>query len=206
MLRLREALHAAEAELKILKTEEQRLRGAIAAYQARVENTPRREQEFQDISRDYDTTKELYQSLVEAPRGGPARREHGAASEGRAVPDPGSGGALDGDRPRRTASGLLADGPRALGRARRVGAVMLAEMLDTSFHSADGAPRLHRRCRSSSSIPRIVTEADRAAAATALPAGRGAGRCWAWPWSSAPPTSSPTATSSSSACSDRDRA
>ena len=57
MLRLREALHAAEAEIKILKAEEQRLRGAIAGYQARVENTPEREQEFQDVSRDYETTK-----------------------------------------------------------------------------------------------------------------------------------------------------
>ena len=87
---------AAEAELKILKAEEQRLRGAIAAYQARVENTPKREQEFQEISRDYETTKELYQSLGQALRGSPARREHGAAPEGRAVPGPGPGHALAG--------------------------------------------------------------------------------------------------------------
>jgi uncharacterized protein involved in exopolysaccharide biosynthesis len=64
VLRLREALHAAEAELTILKTEDKRLRGAIAAYQVRVENTPKREQEFLDISRDYESTREAHQSLV----------------------------------------------------------------------------------------------------------------------------------------------
>src|SRR5207344_1410378 len=52
------------SEVKILKAEEQRLRAAIATYQSRVENTPRREQEFQDLSRDYETTKERHQSLT----------------------------------------------------------------------------------------------------------------------------------------------
>ena len=39
-----------------------------------------------------------------AARGGAARREHGAAAEGRAVPDPGPGRPLRRSRPRRTAS------------------------------------------------------------------------------------------------------
>ena len=64
LLRLREALHAAESELRMLKAEERRLRGAIAVYQARVENTPKREQQLLDISRDYDSTREAYHSLV----------------------------------------------------------------------------------------------------------------------------------------------
>src|SRR5205807_7422945 len=37
---------------------------SIAAYQGRVENVPRREQEFRELSRDYDSTRELYQSLL----------------------------------------------------------------------------------------------------------------------------------------------
>ena len=63
VMRLREALGAIESEAKILKAEEQRLRTAVATYQARVENTPKREQEFQEVSRDYETTKQLYESL-----------------------------------------------------------------------------------------------------------------------------------------------
>src|SRR5215510_7090337 len=63
VLRLREMLQAAESDLKVLKTEEQRLRAAIAAYQTRLENTPKREQEYLEVSRDYETTKELYASL-----------------------------------------------------------------------------------------------------------------------------------------------
>ena len=38
----------------MLKIEEQRLRAAIAAYQVRLENTPKREQEFLEVSRDYE--------------------------------------------------------------------------------------------------------------------------------------------------------
>ena len=64
MLRLRESLHTAESELKILSAEDQRLRSAVAGYQSRVENTPKREQEFQDVSRDYDSTREAHQSLA----------------------------------------------------------------------------------------------------------------------------------------------
>ena len=49
VMRLRETLAATETETKILKAEEQRLRAAIATYQTRLENTPKREQEFQAI-------------------------------------------------------------------------------------------------------------------------------------------------------------
>src|SRR5205807_7595491 len=37
---------------------------SIATYQGRVENVPRREQEFRELSRDYDSTRELYQTLL----------------------------------------------------------------------------------------------------------------------------------------------
>src|SRR2546422_9103898 len=46
VLRLKEALSEAEAELKVLKGEDRRLREGIAIYQARLENVPRVEQEF----------------------------------------------------------------------------------------------------------------------------------------------------------------
>src|SRR5438093_7836166 len=45
----------AEKDLQTLKEEEKALRQAVATYQRRVDNTPRREQEFQELSRDYKT-------------------------------------------------------------------------------------------------------------------------------------------------------
>src|SRR2546422_619339 len=62
--RLKEALSEIDAETRILKGEEKHLRASIAAYQARVDNVPRREQEFKEFSRDYESTRELYQSLL----------------------------------------------------------------------------------------------------------------------------------------------
>src|SRR5881396_3028114 len=63
VLRLKEALSEAETDIKVLKGEERRLRDGIAAYQGRVENVPRREQEFRELSRDYESNRELYSSL-----------------------------------------------------------------------------------------------------------------------------------------------
>jgi polysaccharide chain length determinant protein (PEP-CTERM system associated) len=134
VLRLRDALHAAEAEVKLLKADSQRLRAAIGAYQARVENTPRREQEFQDISRDYDTTKEQHQSLVK--RYGEAQlaesMEQRQKGEQFRLLDPAVPSAQPAapNRPRLLSMVLVL----SLGLA--AGAVVLAEILDTSFHSA----------------------------------------------------------------------
>jgi polysaccharide chain length determinant protein (PEP-CTERM system associated) len=63
-VKLAEALGELETEIKALKGEERRLREDLAAYQRRVENTPRREQEFHDLSRGYETTSELYRTLL----------------------------------------------------------------------------------------------------------------------------------------------
>ena len=83
-----------DAEIKVLQGEEGRLRAAIATYQRRVQDTPRREQEFKDLSRDYDSHEGAVRLPAQAVRRGPARREHGAAPEGRAVPGPRPGHAL----------------------------------------------------------------------------------------------------------------
>src|SRR5262245_18640763 len=52
-----------DARMTSLKAEEQRLLDSISSYQRRVEDMPKREQEFQEVARDYETTKELYKSL-----------------------------------------------------------------------------------------------------------------------------------------------
>ena len=62
--KLRQAMAEAEAEIAALRTEERRLREDFTTYQRRVENTPLREQEFQELSRDYETTGEQYRTLL----------------------------------------------------------------------------------------------------------------------------------------------
>jgi polysaccharide chain length determinant protein (PEP-CTERM system associated) len=157
VLRLRESLQGVEAELKVLKAEAQQLRAAIATYRARVESTPRREQEFLDLSRDYDTTKAHYQSLVkrhEDAQLAESMEQRQKGEQFRVVePAIASGIPAAPNRLQRFALSF------ALAAGLAVGLVMLAEMLDTSFHSANDlralgvAPILAR-------IPRIVTEAD----------------------------------------------
>jgi polysaccharide chain length determinant protein (PEP-CTERM system associated) len=64
LMPLRQAHDELDAELRSLKAEEQRLRPAIALYVGRVQNTPKLEQEFKEVSRDYESTKELYATLT----------------------------------------------------------------------------------------------------------------------------------------------
>jgi uncharacterized protein involved in exopolysaccharide biosynthesis len=156
--RLRETLHATDAEVKILKAEEQRLRSAIASYQARVENTPKREQEFQEVSRDYESTREQHQSLVKRYEEAQLAESMEQRQKGEQfrVLDPAVPSAVTA-APNRTRL-LLMVLMLSLGLA--AGAVTLAEMADTSFRSArelsvfTDMPILAR-------IPRIITEPDR---------------------------------------------
>ncbi len=64
VLQLQQALKSSEAEARVLAAEEANVHKAIAVYQERVENAPRREQQFQELSRDYNTTQEVYASLL----------------------------------------------------------------------------------------------------------------------------------------------
>jgi succinoglycan biosynthesis transport protein ExoP len=158
VLRLRETLSSAESEVKALKSEAQHLRAAIAAYQTRVENTPKIEQEFQEVSRDYESTKQLYESLVK-------RHEEAQLAESMEQRQKGEQfRILDPALPSQTPAApnrlrlLLVSLVLSLGLAG--GALMVAEMLDTSFHSADEL-REFSSVPVLVSIPRIVTDADR---------------------------------------------
>src|SRR5262245_38234930 len=156
-LRLKEALSDVQTDLKVLKTEEGRIRESIAAYQARVENVPRREQEFTELARDYDSTRDLYRSLLkryeeaqlaetmEQRQKGEQFRilDQAVASSQPAAPN----------RPRLLIM-ILAS---AVGLA--VAAAVLAEHLDTSFHDVDQL-RAFSNVPVLVSIPRIVTPTD----------------------------------------------
>ncbi len=150
-------LRQAESEIATLKHEEDRLRQSIAGYEKRIDNAPQRQQEFQELSRDYETTRELYDSLLKRYQESLVAQnlEHGQATEQFRILDPAV-------QPREPAApnrlwlslmGLIV----SVGMA--VTAMALAEQLDTSFHSVD-ALRAFTRVPVLARIPRIVTRGD----------------------------------------------
>jgi len=157
MLRLKEALSEVQTDLKILKAEEARLRDGIAVYQARVENVPRREQEFKELSRDYESTRELYGSLLKRFEEAQIAEsmEQGQKGEQFRVLEPGVPNQQPA-APNRVRLLILALAA-ALGLA--VGVVLMVEHIDTSFHAVDEL-RAFSNVPVLVSIPRIVTRAD----------------------------------------------
>jgi polysaccharide chain length determinant protein (PEP-CTERM system associated) len=143
-------------ELEALKQEEQNLRETIAMYQRRVENSPKREQDLQILTRDHVSIKELYASLLkryeEARLAETLERQKGGQFRvlDSAIPPKEPAGP---SRIRLMVMGLML----SLGFA--AGAVVLAEQLDTSFHRVEEL-RTFANLPVLASIPRIVTAAD----------------------------------------------
>jgi polysaccharide chain length determinant protein (PEP-CTERM system associated) len=144
-----------DQELRTLRMEEQGLRNAISAAERHVEIAPSRLQDFQQRARDHATTKELYASLLKKWEDARTAKslEQGYKGEGfrildRAVAprEPIAPNAL-----RLTLMGL------ALAVGVSVGAVVMADRLDTSFHSVDDL-RAFTRVPVVGTIPRVVTE------------------------------------------------
>lgn len=131
----RQSITALDAELEQLKQEEGTLRASIASVESRLQSMPARQQELALVSRDRQTAKDLYDSLLkryeeaqlvesmEADRQGERFRilEAAVAPEGPTAPN----------RPFILLLGVLA----AIGLAGA--AVVAAEQIDTSFHSLD---------------------------------------------------------------------
>jgi polysaccharide chain length determinant protein (PEP-CTERM system associated) len=61
---LKRALADVDGELRLLKQEDQTLRQVMAGYEARVENSPKRQQELEDLARGSEVTKERYDTLL----------------------------------------------------------------------------------------------------------------------------------------------
>jgi polysaccharide chain length determinant protein (PEP-CTERM system associated) len=55
---------ATDLEIRRLREEDSKIKARIATFQARVENTPVREMGMSNLTRDYQNTKEAYQSLL----------------------------------------------------------------------------------------------------------------------------------------------
>jgi polysaccharide chain length determinant protein (PEP-CTERM system associated) len=156
-LRLREALKSTETEIALLKSEGQRLHQDIARFQVRIDNAPRREQEFADLTRDYDAAKEASLSLVkryEEAQLGEIMEQRQKGEQFRLM-EP----ALPSYTPAAPNRLRLLMVSLALSLALAVGSVVVAEVLDTSFHAVDTL-RAFSTLPVLVAIPRITTEAD----------------------------------------------
>ena len=105
--KLRQAIAEVEAEIAALRIEERRLREDFAHVPApRGEHAAAGAGVPGAVPRLRDDERAL-PDAAQALRGGSARRDPGAAPEGRAVPDPRGGDPADARRRRRTGAGLL---------------------------------------------------------------------------------------------------
>jgi polysaccharide chain length determinant protein (PEP-CTERM system associated) len=120
-------------ELDRLRTEEASLRSSIGTLEKRLESVPEREQEFGRITRDYQGSKDLYDSLLKRYEEAHVGESMEADRQGErfrllepALPPPSP---VAPNRVRLVIVGLL------LAAAAGVGAALLAEQFDPTFHS-----------------------------------------------------------------------
>jgi protein tyrosine kinase modulator len=151
------AIGDASVELKALKDEEAALRQAISGYEQRVDNVPKRQEEFQALSRDYQATKERYDTLLKRYEEAhlAASLEQGQNAEQFRMLDPAIP-PRDPAAPSRVRLLLLA---LFVSVGLTVGAMVLAEKLDTAFHDIDDL-RAFVSVPTLFSIPRIFTAAE----------------------------------------------
>lgn len=152
-----ETLTRLETELRALRSEEESLRAAIAAYERQVEGAPQRAQELDQLTAGYESAKERYQVLLtryEEARLA-ERLEEGQQGEQFRILDPALSptGPVAPNRMTLLVLGLMFSIGSALGLA------MLAEARDTSFHTVHDL-RAFTSVPVLVSIPPIVTRAD----------------------------------------------
>jgi polysaccharide chain length determinant protein (PEP-CTERM system associated) len=144
----RQSIQSLDAEIAKLKEEETSIRAAIATTERRLESMPARQQEFTMVSRDRQSAKDLYDSLLK-------RYEEAQLLESMETD-------RQGERFRILEAAVPPEGPSApnrlflmiFGVLAAIGlgaaAVILAEQFDTSFHSVD-------EVRSFTSVPVLAT-------------------------------------------------
>jgi succinoglycan biosynthesis transport protein ExoP len=133
--RAAQALREVQSELQALREEESKLRGAILAYEQRVENVPKRQEEFETLSRDYAATKERHDTLLKRYEEAQlaASLEQGQQSEQLRILDP----AIPPRYPAAPARLRLIAAGLIFSIVLAIGALFAAEQLDTSFHSLE---------------------------------------------------------------------
>ncbi len=125
----------ADAELAGLRAEEQALKRAMKQYQGRVEDAPKREEEYLALNRDYETTSEVYQSLLKRYEEArlAERMEQSQKGEQFRVLDP----AIVPERPSAPNRLALAVVGVLVALAAAGASVLISEAFDSSFHSID---------------------------------------------------------------------
>ena len=146
-----------ENQIQRLNADLLKANGDIAAYQHRVESTPRVEQELLSISRDYNTTRDLYTSLLkrldEAKLAD--KLEQNQKAEKFRILEP----ALFPDKPTAPDRTRLVIMALLFSVGGAVGGMFLREILDSSFHEVDDLRR-SIKIPVLVTIPRIVTTSD----------------------------------------------
>lgn len=149
--------NAVEAELAALRNEEHTLRHAIAAYEQHVETAPLMEQELQQLSQGYAAAQQRYQSLLQRYEDAQLAEQMNQRlqTEQFRILDPAvaSQQPVGPHRFRLLITGLM------VSLAAAIGAAVLAESVDTSFHSVENL-RAFTSVPVLVSIPPIVTETD----------------------------------------------
>lgn len=130
-----QALREVESQLQALKAEEGMLRQVIATYEVRVENAPKRQEEFQQLTRDSDASKEQYETLLKRYEEAQLTEnlEQGQNVEQFRVLDPAIPSGTPAAPNRLWLLGMGLVGSLVLALAAVVG----AEKLDTTFHSVE---------------------------------------------------------------------
>jgi succinoglycan biosynthesis transport protein ExoP len=131
----RQSIQSLDAEIAKLKEEETTLRASISGVEKRLEGMPARQQEFTMVSRDRQSAKDLYDSLLK-------RYEEAQIAESMETD-------RQGERFRILEAAVAPEGPSApnrlylliLGVLAAIGlaaaAALVAEQLDNTFHSLD---------------------------------------------------------------------
>jgi succinoglycan biosynthesis transport protein ExoP len=155
--RLEQAIAESATELKALKNEELALRRAITGYEQRVENVPKRQEEFQTLSRDYNATKERYDTLLKRYEEAQLAEslEQGRKLEQFRMLDP---AVVPREPAAPNRSRLLTLG-FALAVGLAVAVALLVEKLNTGFHTIDDL-RAFVSVSPVVRVPLILTEAD----------------------------------------------
>jgi polysaccharide chain length determinant protein (PEP-CTERM system associated) len=148
---------AVDAQIQHITDELSKVRQEMNVYQQRVENAPKRELEMQTITRDYNSTRTQYESLLkrlqEASLADSLEQRQKAERFRLLEPAAYPTTSVAPKRKMLLLLGLMG----GLGAA--VGGVLLREILDPSFHRVDDL-KAFVKMPVLVSIPRLVTKAD----------------------------------------------
>jgi len=157
---LNSQIEAVNLEIKRFQEEEARLKGELDKYKARIERTALREQDMTSLTREYQSTKESYDTLLKksqeaAQAENLERRQKGEqfrVIDTAAVPVT----PAKPDRPKIMLMGLL------LGIGSGLGLAFVREQMDRSFHDPEDV-EVTFGIKILASIPRVVEKEEKAA-------------------------------------------